>query len=146
MEFEFYEISFIWNWVLYFIHKFHECIFVCWAYFVLRKTIWSLICQGNSLYFWSLWVGLIMQVYFLFTTLNNKCPKISHTKVSEKNGICKLCTPISDCSWSLIRIYTVYHSTKYFKKLHKKQNLGKKKNKKKKNNKRKRYEIKCLKF
>ena len=44
------------------------------------------------------------------------------------NIICKQCRPRSDCSWrsSLIRVYTVCHSIKYFKKqLHKKQNLCK---------------------
>ena len=42
---------------------------------------------------------------------------------------CKQCRPRSDCFWwsSLIRVYTVCHYTisKYFKELHKKQNLGK---------------------
>ena len=46
-----------------------------------------------------------------------------------QNGICKQCRPRSDCSFrsSLIRVYSVCHSTKYFKKqLNKKQYLDQK--------------------
>ena len=45
------------------------------------------------------------------------------------NAICKQCRPRSDCSRrsSLIRVFTVCHSTKHFKRqLHKKQNLNEK--------------------
>ena len=40
------------------------------------------------------------------------------TNIFLQNGICKQCRPQSDCSWrsSLIRIYTVCHSTMYCKK------------------------------
>ena len=36
----------------------------------------------------------------------------------KQNDMCKQCRPRSDCSWrsSLIRVYTVCHSTKYFNK------------------------------
>ena len=55
-----------------------------------------------------------------------------------QNAICKQCRPRSDCSWrsSLIRVFTVWHSTKHFKRqMHKKAKFQPKK-----------YEIKCLKF
>ena len=48
-------------------------------------------------------------------------------KFCIQNFICKQCRPRSDCSRrsSLIRVYTICHSTKYFQKqLHRKQKLG----------------------
>ena len=63
----------------------------------------------------------------LLKDVYRKCPgNFVHQSVTS-NGICKQCRPRSDCSWrsSLIRGYTVYHSTMCFKKqLHKKQNSG----------------------
>ena len=61
-----------------------------------------------------------------------KFPKISYINVSDKmtfaNDFYKQCRPRWDCPWrsSLIRVYTVCHSTRYLKK-------KKKKKKKKKN-------------
>ena len=84
-----------------------------------------------------------------------KCPKISYTKVSDKKAYANSVDPDQTAPWgavstsiwckwlswidvslnlkssslrsSLIRVYIVCHSTKYFKKLlHKKQNLGQK--------------------
>ena len=58
-------------------------------------------------------------------TVYGKCPKILHTKVSDKMTS-KQSRPRSDCSYTskLIWVNAVCHSTKYSKKqLHKKQTL-----------------------
>ena len=63
---------------------------------------------------------------FFLVFIYGKCHKLLNTIVSDKMTYAK-CRPRSDCSWrsSLIRVYTVCYSTKYFKKqLHKKHNLG----------------------
>ena len=53
----------------------------------------------------------------------SKCPKISNTKVSDKMTYAN--SAVLYQRSSLIRVYTVCHSTMYFQKqLHKKQNLG----------------------
>ena len=59
-------------------------------------------------------------VPILRVNLVHKCPKILYTKVSENWHIQTV-----QAQLRLLRVYTVCHSTKYFKKqLHKKQNLG----------------------
>ena len=61
-------------------------------------------------------------------TVNVTMSKKFRTPKCLTKWICKQCRPRSDCSWRrhLIRINTVCHFTKYFKKrLLKKQNLGK---------------------
>ena len=64
-----------------------------------------------------------------------KCPKISYIKASDERHMQIVQTQIRLKEKSDLG-YTVYHSTKYFKKqLHKKQSFGKK-----------RYGIHCLKF
>ena len=56
-----------------------------------------------------------------------KCPKISYTNVSDKVAYANSADPDLTAPSSLIRVYTVCHSTEYLKKqLHKKQNLGQK--------------------
>ena len=57
-----------------------------------------------------------------------KCPQISYTKVSDEIAYSYSADPDQTAPRSsLIRVYTVCHSNKYFKKqLHKKQNLGQK--------------------
>ena len=53
-----------------------------------------------------------------------KCPKISNTKVSDKMTYVNSADPDQTAPKGLIRVYTVCHSTKYFKQqVHKKQNL-----------------------
>ena len=55
--------------------------------------------------------------------------KFPTPKFLTKCYICKQCRPRSDCSWrsSLIRVFTVCHSIKHFKRqMHKKQNLRQK--------------------
>ena len=67
--------------------------------------------------------------YYLVKVVYGKCIKISYTKVSDKMAYANSADPDQTAPErsSLIRVYTVCHSTKYFKKeLHKKQNLGQK--------------------
>ena len=54
--------------------------------------------------------------------------KLSYTKLSDKMSYANIADSDQTASeGSLVRVYTVCHSTKYFKKqLHKKQDLGKK--------------------
>ena len=55
------------------------------------------------------------------------CPKILYTVVSDKMAYANNVDPDQTARSSLIRVYTVCHSTLYFKKqLPKKQNLGQK--------------------
>ena len=57
---------------------------------------------------------------------NIKCPKISYSKVVDRTAYANSADPDQTATRSSrIKVYTVCHSTKYFKKqLHKKQNLG----------------------
>ena len=64
---------------------------------------------------------------FLLNLPYGKCPKILNTKVSDKMTYANSVDPDQTApeGSSLIRVYTVCHSTKYsMKQLHKKQNLG----------------------
>ena len=84
----------------------------------------------------AVWSGPLLSIY---RTVYSKGTMVNFKhQMVRQNGICKQCRPRSDCSWrsNLIRVYSVCHSTEYFKKqLHKKQYLGKNK-----------YGMKCSKF
>ena len=54
-----------------------------------------------------------------------KCPKISYTKVPDEMAYANSADTDQTAPCNLIRVYTVCHSTKYFKKqVYKKQNLS----------------------
>ena len=71
-----------------------------------------------------------VQTHGSFTVANSiygKCPKILNTKVSDKMPYANSADPDQPAPEGavLIRVYTVWHSIKYFMKLlHKKQTLG----------------------
>ena len=63
-----------------------------------------------------------------YQIMYSKCCKNSNTKVSDKMAYANSVDPDQTApEGAVIRVFTVYHSTKYFKKnLQKEQNLGQK--------------------
>ena len=109
--------------------KYSPKIYVLWRQW-LQRPWWSCWLYRWKIYSWFPWWRLLCEYLTLYHMEvefgrwdYHKCPKISDTRVSDKMVYANNADPDWECSFksSLIRVFFVYHSAKYFmKQLHKK--------------------------